>query len=66
MAYAVRTETDPAQLATDIRRALTTIDPRIPLADVRPLSAYTHEASAGGRFTAMLAAVLAVAALSNT
>jgi predicted permease len=63
MAYAVRTETDPAQLATDIRRALTTIDPRIPLADVRPLAAYTHEATAGGRFTAMLAAVFALAAL---
>jgi putative ABC transport system permease protein len=63
MAYAVRTDTDPTRLTPDIRRALATIDPRIPLADVRPFDSFTREATAGGRFTAMLAAVFAVAAL---
>jgi predicted permease len=64
IAYAVRTSGDPTALVSDVRRAMTAIDPLLPIADVRTLDAYTREATAASRFTATLAAVFAVVALA--
>jgi ABC-type antimicrobial peptide transport system permease subunit len=47
-----------------VRAAVRQLDPALPIYDVRPLAAYVDEARALKRFTAMLAALFAVAALT--
>jgi putative ABC transport system permease protein len=64
IAYVVRSDRDATSLAPALRHAIAQVDPLIPMADVRPFEAYTHDASASGRFTAALATVLALVALA--
>jgi MacB-like periplasmic core domain/FtsX-like permease family len=64
VAFVVRSDRDVTSLAPALRHAIAQVDPLIPMADVRPFDAYTHEASASGRFTAALATVLALVALA--
>jgi predicted permease len=61
--YLVKTSGDPARLVAPVRELLRTLDPAVPLYDVRPLSVYVNDARALRQFTAMLAALFAVAAL---
>ncbi len=64
MAYVLKAAAgDPAQLAGSIRRALTDIDPALPVYNVRPLSAYTRDARAVRAFTMVLAVAFAASAL---
>jgi putative ABC transport system permease protein len=66
MAYVVHADRDPATLAVDARAAVAAVDPRLPLADVRPLAAFVDAARATRRFTMQLAAAFAAAALALT
>jgi hypothetical protein len=61
--YVVKTTGDPGAFVPAIRHAIASVDPLVPMADVRPFESYTHEATASGRFTATLAAIFAVVAL---
>jgi predicted permease len=63
MAYVVRSSTDAAALAPQIRRTLAELDLRNPVYDVRPLAEYVGAARAARRFTMILAAAFALAAL---
>jgi hypothetical protein len=63
MAYVLRTSGNPADLAGMVRESLSRLDGQIPIYDVRPLESYTRDATSGRRFTAMLAACFAGAAL---
>jgi predicted permease len=63
MAYVLRTDADPSALVPAIRRALASIDPALPIYDVRELGAYLEAARAPARFTARLAIAFAAAAL---
>jgi len=54
---------DPAALAAPVRDALRRLDAALPIYDVRPLEDYVARAQAIRRFTALLAAVFAAAAL---
>lgn len=64
VSFAVRTATgDPASLAPAVRAAIATIDPDLPLADVRTLEARATEALAGRRFALWLFQGFAVMAL---
>ncbi len=63
VAYAVRSNRDVASLAPDIRAAITRLDPRLPIYDVRPLTTYVEAARATRRFTMQLAAAFAIVAL---
>jgi putative ABC transport system permease protein len=63
VAYMVRTSGDPAEIAPDIRRVVASLDPQLPIADVRPLDRYTADARAATKFTLILAATFAVVAL---
>jgi putative ABC transport system permease protein len=66
MAYVVRTVGDPSTLVSGIRAALVTIDPRIPIYDVRPMDAYMKAARSTRRFTMLLAGAFALSALLLT
>jgi putative ABC transport system permease protein len=66
MAYVLATDRDPADVAGDLRAAVAAFDPRLPLHDVRPLSAFVDEARATRRFTMQLTAAFAAAALALT
>jgi predicted permease len=66
MAYVLATDRDLADVAGDLRAAVAAFDPRLPLHDVRPLSAFVDAARATRRFTMQLTAVFAVAALAVT
>ena len=61
--YLVKTGGDPTALVSAVREQLRALDPGLPLYDVRPLSAYVDDARALREFTAMLAALFALAAL---
>jgi hypothetical protein len=63
MAWVLRTNGDPAVLVPAIRSVLAGLDPQIPIYDVRPLSGYVEEASAGQRFTMSTVLCFAVVAL---
>jgi predicted permease len=63
MAYVVRTSRDPAAVTADIRRAIASIDPALPIYDIRPLDAYVESARAARRFTMLLTLAFAIAAL---
>ena len=64
MAYVIRADRDPAGLAADVRTTIATIDPRLPIYDVRPLDDYIVNARAMRRFTMQLALAFALAALA--
>ena len=62
--YLIETHGDPNALAGPVRDAVRALDPALPIYDLRPLDAYVAEARALRRFTAVLAVVFAVAALT--
>jgi hypothetical protein len=59
----VKTDGDPAGLTTAVRDTVGRLDAALPIYDVQPLAAYVERARAIRRFTALLAAVFALAAL---
>jgi predicted permease len=59
----VKTASDPAGLSAAVRASVTRLDAALPIYDVRPLGVYIERAQAIRRFTALLAAVFAIAAL---
>ncbi|HYM78038.1 MAG TPA: ABC transporter permease [Candidatus Dormibacteraeota bacterium] len=65
-AYVVRGSFDPSVIASVARKRVHDIDSRIPLWDMRPLMHYYDDAIAERRFTALLLAVFAMAALILT
>jgi predicted permease len=63
LGFVVRSEGDSATLIGPIRRELDQLDKDIPMAKVRPLSAYVAQARAATRFATLVAASLAALAL---
>ncbi|HMB78517.1 MAG TPA: FtsX-like permease family protein, partial [Vicinamibacterales bacterium] len=61
--WAVRTTGDPNQIVTAVRAAVAQVDPRAPLAEVQPMTAFVDKAMAPIRFTAMLIGIFAAVAL---
>jgi putative ABC transport system permease protein len=66
MAYVLHTDRDVASIAADVRAAVAAFDPRLPVFDVRPLDDYLESARSIRRFTMVLAATFAAAALLLT
>jgi predicted permease len=66
MAYVLRTDREPLALVPAVRAAVSAFDPRLPIYDVRPMRAYIDAALSVRRFTMVLAAVFAAAALLLT
>jgi len=64
MAYVVRGDRDAPSLAADVRKAIASLDARLPIYDVRPLDGYVEGARATRRFTMQLAAAFALVALA--
>ena len=62
-AYVVRVSGDPSAIAAPIRRRLAEMDPALPISEVRPLADWVAAASAGQRFTTILAGAFAAIAL---
>jgi putative ABC transport system permease protein len=63
MAYVVRATEEPAALAPSIRRIVASLDPLLPVYDIRPLREYVDGARAAQRFTMLLATVFACVAI---
>jgi len=61
--WAVRTTGDPNQIVTAVRAAVAQVDPRAPLAEVQPMTAFVDKAMAPIRFTATLIGIFAAVAL---
>ena len=61
--WAVRTTADPMAIVPAVRAAVAAIDPRAPLAEIQPMTAYVDKAMAPLRFTATLIAIFAGVAL---
>jgi putative ABC transport system permease protein len=61
--YLVKSGADPNALVGPVRDLLRSLDPGLPIYDVRPLGVYVADARALREFTALLAALFAVAAL---
>ncbi|HMF94875.1 MAG TPA: ABC transporter permease [Vicinamibacterales bacterium] len=57
--WAVRTTGDPNLIVSAVRAAVASVDPRAPLADVRPMTAFVDKAMAPVRFTATLIGIFA-------
>src|SRR5262252_8475215 len=57
--WPVRTTGDPNLIASAVRAAVASVDPRAPLADVRPMTAFVDKAMAPVRFTATLIGIFA-------
>jgi putative ABC transport system permease protein len=66
IAWIVQADRDSAALAADVRAAVRSLDPRVPIHDVRPMADYVEGARATRRFTVLLAALFALAALVLT
>jgi predicted permease len=66
MAFVVRTSGDPTLLAQSVRAAAASLDRRLAVYDVRPMTDYVEAARSTRRFTVMIAAAFAVAALLLT
>jgi predicted lysophospholipase L1 biosynthesis ABC-type transport system permease subunit len=64
MALVVRTEGDPLALAGSVREVVRSLNPNLPVADVRTMETVTAEALAGPRFATLLLAVFALLALT--
>jgi predicted permease len=61
--WAVRTAGEPLQLAPAVRAAVAQIDPRAPLAEVQPMTAFVDKAMAPVRFTSTLIGIFAMVAV---
>jgi putative ABC transport system permease protein len=61
--WAVRTVGDPVEIVPAVRAAVAQIDPRAPLADVQPMTAFVDKAMAPVRFTSTLIGIFAVVAV---
>ena len=61
--WAVRTSGDPASYIPAVRAAVASVDPRAPLAEVQPMSAFVDKAMAPIRFTATLIGIFAAVAV---
>jgi predicted permease len=66
MAYVVRTSADRPLPVEDIRAAVASVDPRLPVYDAIPLGSYVEVARSIRRFTMILAAAFAACALALT
>jgi hypothetical protein len=64
MAYVVRTSGDPGALSGPVRQIVSTLDPQLPVYDMRPLEVYVAGARAAQRFTTIIAASFALVALA--
>jgi predicted permease len=62
VSFVVRASVPPESLAPAIREQLLRLDPEVPLAEVRPLSALVEAQLVGNRFAAQLIGVFAAAA----
>ena len=62
LTYVVRTEGDPAALAPSLRAAIRSIDPTLPISEVRTMRSIVAQANARARFQTLLLAVFAAAA----
>jgi len=63
MTLVIRADRDPERMTNDVRRVLWSIDPALPLPDIRPLDSYRVGALASSRFSLLLMAVFAGTAL---
>jgi hypothetical protein len=63
MGFVVRTTLDPGALGSAIRKAVSEMNPPLPVYDVRPFADYMDDARAARRFTMILAAAFAGIAL---
>jgi len=61
--WAVRTAGDPIDLVPAVRAAVAQIDPRAPLAEVQPMTAFVDKAMAPVRFTSTLIGIFAAVAV---
>jgi len=61
--WAVRTTGDPARYVPAVRAAIAAVDPRVPLAEVQPMTAFVDKAMAPIRFTTTLIGIFAAVAL---
>jgi putative ABC transport system permease protein len=57
--WVVRTTGDPAQLAAAAKAAVASVDPLVPVADMKPMSAYVSVAEAPTRFALILIGIFA-------
>jgi putative ABC transport system permease protein len=65
MAYVVRTDgSDPAALSSTVRQTIRTLDPQLPVYDMRLLDDYVIGARAAQRFATMLALAYALVAIA--
>jgi ABC-type antimicrobial peptide transport system permease subunit len=60
--WALRTGTDPARYANDVRAAVKAFDPHLLITDMQPMDAVLEKARAGTRFSLILIASFAVVA----
>jgi putative ABC transport system permease protein len=61
--WAVRTSGDPSQIVAAARAAVAQVDPRAPLAEIQPMTAFLDKAMAPIRFTATLIGIFAAVAM---
>ena len=61
--WAVRTSGDPNQIVAAVRAAVAQVDPRAPLAEIQPMTAFVDKAMAPIRFTTTLIGIFAAVAL---
>jgi putative ABC transport system permease protein len=66
MAFVVSTSGDPMSIAAEVRAAAASLDRRIAIHDVRPLSDYVDNARATRKFTVLLSGAFAATALLLT
>ena len=64
MTYVIRTTGDPAQMVAPARQLVRSMDPGLPLSDVRALQAVADDALAQPRFATQLLGLLAMLALT--
>ena len=61
--WTVRTAADPMSIVGSVRAAVAQIDPRAPLAEIQPMTAFVDKAMAPVRFTATLIGIFAAVAV---
>jgi putative ABC transport system permease protein len=61
--WAVRTTGDPTLVASAVRAAVAQVDPRAPIAEMQPMTAFVDKAMAPIRFTATLIGIFAAVAV---
>lgn len=66
MAFVVASSTPSSRLAAQIAATVAEVDPKMPLFDVQPMTAYLESARSARRFTMWLAAAFAASALLLT